>query len=71
MVSISQNLANMSSIAGRKAEKKYKLYSGHPCAKPKICVPTIVEEGEDRHQGTAANSETKVSDINGPFGFLK
>lgn len=59
-MSISQNLANMSSVAGRKAEKKHRLYSGHPRAKPKIWVPAIVEEGKDRYQGTAANSETSL-----------
>lgn len=64
---ISQNLANMSP----KVEKKHRLYSGHPCAKPKIWAPTIVKEGEDRYQGTAVNSATRVFDINGPSGFLK
>lgn len=70
-MSISQNLANMSSIAGRKAEKKYRLYSGQPCAKPKIWAPTTVKEVGDRYQGTAVNSATRVFDINGPSGFLK
>ena len=69
----SQNSVNMSSITVNKA-KRYSPGEGvvivHVPSEKSGFLLSQKKRG-DRDQGTAANSVTRVYDINGPFWFLK